>query len=107
MTAQQVYNLYRAMYSFKSITTKWQQYVVKLIEICPDDDDDHRTICNNTDLRAGTFEYIKSGKHIRICCADGRFVLVKQLQVEGKRSMSAMDFRNGFMKNAKVAACFH
>lgn len=101
MTAQQVYNLYRALYSFKPITTKWQQYVVKLIDIRPDD---KRSI--DSHLSAGTFQYVKSEKSIRVCCADGRFVLVNRIGIEGKRVMSAMDFRNGFMKDAKVDACF-
>lgn len=99
MTAEQIYNLYRAMYSFKPITTRWQQQLVKLIEIRRDSNQVFRS-----DKLPGTVEYAKSEKVLKVVCSDGHCILVTKLGIEGKKIMTAMDFNNGFIKKAAVTA---
>lgn len=104
MNAEQIYNLYRAMYSFKAITTRWQQHLVKLIEMRKD----HNEECRS-DKRPGTVEYVKSEKILKVVCSDRRCIIVTKLGIEGKKVMSAMDFNNGFIKKSGATAdfCFH
>lgn len=92
-TASQVYNLFRALYSFKPLTTKWNGLIIKLTEIVVDN---HSTI--DLSKPPGYVEFVKKDKHLRIYCIDGRSVVVKKLAVEGKNAISAIDFNNGFLK---------
>lgn len=99
MSAEQIYNLYRAMYSFKPITTRWQQQLVRLIEIRKDSNKEFRS-----NKRPGSVEYAKSDKVLKVVCSDRRCIVVTKLGIEGKKIMSAMDFNNGFIKKATATA---
>jgi methionyl-tRNA formyltransferase len=46
-------------------------------------------------IAAGTFFYDKPSKEIRIQCLDG-YIILDELQLEGKRRMKAQDFASGF-----------
>lgn len=102
MSAEQIYNLYRAMYSFKPVTTRWQQHLVKLIEMRKDSNEEFRS-----DRRPGSVEYVKSDKILKVVCSDGSCIIVTKLGLEGKKIMSAADFNNGFIKRATANHCFH
>lgn len=95
MNADHIYNLYRALYSFMAITTKWQNVAVKFLEISklPATNHDHQ--------KCGTVEYIKAGKYLKITCVDGQYIAVHRLGIGGRKTMSASDFNNGFIKKVQ------
>lgn len=99
MTATEIYNLYRSLYSFKPITTHWHSQIVKLLKI---ELEKSIPVAGETAALPGQIEYLKDEKCLRICCKDGRFIRIIQLGVEGKKLMSAIEFNNGFVKKKKL-----
>lgn len=102
MTAEHIYNLYRALFSFMSIQTKWQNVTVKFYEISklPKTNHDHQ--------KPGTVEYVKQGKFLKVTCIDGQCIGVHRLGMVGRKEMSASDFNNGFVKKLQSSneKCF-
>lgn len=96
MTARYVCNLYRALYSFKWITTYWQIRRVKFRELHLSSNIE-KMACEPSKL-PGYVDYDYINKYLRVYCSDGKFICVKKLSVEGKTVMSAADFNNGFLK---------
>lgn len=114
MTAQQVYNRYRALYSVKRLTTSWRGIPVKLVDVrLPEthlnaaaavpDGSDPSTLDRRKSVLPGQVEYDRVAKCIRVYCADLECIIVDRLSVSGKRIMSAADFHNGFMQNADAS----
>lgn len=102
-TARYICNLYRALYSFKCLTTDWHQRRVKIKEI---DIQSNEECVLQSDIRSspGRIEYDKLNKCLRVYCCDGSFIRLKKLGLEGKKSeMSAADFNNGFLKKVDGA----
>lgn len=95
MTARHVCNLYRALYSFKWVTTFWHRRRVKIREIDLSSDITEKP---NSEKLSGCIEYDKANKCLRVYCSDGHFIRIKQLVLEGKSVMTAADFNNGFLK---------
>lgn len=113
MNAQNVYDLYRALYSYKPITTQWQNRPVRLIEIQLSNNNNNKIdkIENHQSIIIpGSFEYDRSKKCIRIQCVNdnGQSIDVYKLAIEGKRIMTAEQFNNGFIKKIKLSKdlCF-
>lgn len=100
MSARYIQNLYRALYSFKWLSTTWHDRRIKIREIVIPDDDEQsiNTGSESKGNRPGSAEYDKATKTLHVQCIDGRSIQIKQLGIEGKRSMSAEDFNNGFLK---------
>lgn len=96
MTAIEIYNLYRSLYSFKPVTTHWHNQIVKLLKIELEKSVPSNDVVNTA--VPGQIEYLKDEKCLRICCMDGGFIRIIQLGVEGKKLMSAIEFNNGFVK---------
>lgn len=106
-TARQICNLYRAVYSFKWLTTDWHRRRVKFKEI--DLKSHGNSECESSLMKSpGCIEYDKLSKCLRVYCCDGSFIRVKKLGLEGKKSeMSAADFNNGFLKKVdRTQRCF-
>lgn len=102
-TSQYICNLYRAVYSFKWLTTDWHRRRVKIKEI---DLKMHESgECGSSVVMSpGRVEYDKLNKCLRVYCCDGSFIRVTKLGLEGKKSeMSASDFNNGFLKKVDRA----
>lgn len=97
MTAKYVSNLYRALYSFKWLTTFWHKRRVKIRELDLSESDVKNAEANSIN-RPGYVEYDKTNKCLRVYCSDGRCIRIKQLILEGKPVMTAADFNNGFLK---------
>lgn len=96
-TSRYICNLYRALYSFKWLTTDWHRRRVKIKEIDVQSDECEHS--SGVSLSPGYIEYDKMNKCLRVYCCDGSFIRVKKLGLEGKKSeMSAADFNNGFLK---------
>lgn len=96
MPSRYICNLYRALYSFKWLTTHWHKVRVKLKEIDLTHDSPNATTSNPL---PGAVEYDKQNKCLRVYCCDGHTICVTKLSLEGRKAeMSAADFNNGFLK---------
>jgi methionyl-tRNA formyltransferase len=102
MTATEVYNLYRSIYSFKNILTSFNNEVVKIIELTKFDMNQlHDEIA---DFQPGAAVFCKKSKKLLVMCADHNFVEITQLSINVKKKvMSAADFNNGFLKKCREA----
>lgn len=98
-TAHYICNLYRALYSFKWLTTDWHGRRVKIKEIDLQSTPNVDKASAHVIMSPGRIEYDRSNKCLRVWCSDGSFIRVKKLGLEGKKSeMTALDFSNGFLK---------
>lgn len=93
MTSQQVFDLYRSLYSFKFITTFWHNEKIKIKEL--------KILENESvkiDTKPGTIKYCREKRCLEITCSDGIAVQVYSLGIGKKSKISAHDFNNGFLK---------
>lgn len=95
MSAVQVYNLYRALFSYKRLCTSWHGELVRIAEVTPPAENGLPTIAPQP---PGTVHYDRATRQLRVWCADGRTVGVRQLSVAGKRATTAADFNNGYLR---------
>lgn len=92
MTAKDVYNLYRSLYSFKFGTTYWHGEPVKLKELSYDS-----SLPEERQYEPGTIKYSHKLKCLKVFCANGQAIQVFSLGIAKKSKMSARDFNNGFL----------
>lgn len=100
MNGKYIFNLYRALYTLKYLTTTWQKGKVKIIEIQNCDSCNAGTIPSAS--RPGTIAYRKNENCLHVHCWDGSIVKILKLQLEGRRVLSARDFNNGYLKKVNV-----
>lgn len=98
MTATQVYNLYRALYSLYPLTTTFRGKPMKLF---------NAFLIKNQKPEyekkpIGSLEYCKKTDAIRILCKDNKYIYFKSLRILGKREITALDFYNGYIKNVSL-----
>jgi methionyl-tRNA formyltransferase len=104
MSSQEVYNLYRSLFSFKAVTTSFKGETVKIYELSRDEEFNPSNELNSA--REGTVWYCKISKALYVKCADARFVCIQQLSIGKKKIMSAADFNNGFLKKSRDSEKF-
>jgi methionyl-tRNA formyltransferase len=92
MSAKEVLNLYRSLYSFKPLLTTFNTDPVKIIELDIDINSSDKENCNLSP--AGTIEYSKLENCLKVTCADhkGQRVRIFKLSMSKKKVMSAMEF---------------
>ncbi|XP_061400638.1 methionyl-tRNA formyltransferase, mitochondrial [Musca vetustissima] len=95
LTALEVFNRHRALYGFKSLTSKFQQKSIELLEISLPA---QTSATEGSSSSPGSLSYHYKRKCLRVQCANNTFIEVHRLRIEGKKAMSAMDFNNGFLK---------
>lgn len=94
MSSEEVFNLYRSIYSFKNITTTFKGELVKFFEVArssnlkPD-------ILNSQP--SGQAVFCRKSKKLLVKCADENYVEIKQLSIGRKKAMTAISFNNGFL----------
>lgn len=98
MTGRYIFNLYRALYSFKNLMTTWQTHKVKIIEMR--DNSERKTSQNAS--RPGSITYIRPEHCLHVQCGDGSMVKIVKLQLEGRKVFTATDFNNGYLKKVHV-----
>lgn len=103
MTARHICNLYRALYSFKWLKTHWHERRVKIREL---DLSAPSEPVVSLKMLPGTVEYDKDNKCLIVYCSDGYTVRIKRLVLEGKSTMTAADFNNGFLKKVDITQRF-
>lgn len=93
MSSEEVFNLYRSIYSFKNITTSFKGEPVKLYEVA-------RSLNFQPDIlnsQPGQAVFCRVLKKLFVKCADENYVEIKQLSIGRKKAMSAISFNNGFL----------
>lgn len=100
MTSLEIYNLYRALYGFKPLSTRFNDISVKLIElkIGPN--------LTNCGRNPGSIEIIKNSKFFRVWCKGSGSIDIYKVKPEGKRTMTAAEFVNGFFKKCEPNSLF-
>lgn len=105
MTGRYIFNLYRALYSFKHLTTMWQRHKVKIIEMQNCDNAAADTSPNASS--PGTITYNRRENSLHVRCVDGSYVKILKLQLEGRKVFTARDFNNGYLKKVDAnERCF-
>lgn len=100
MTAETIRRRYRALYSFKELTTTFNNMEIKIHEICLNEFVKESTTAS---MPAGFVEYVRSLNCLKVFCINGESVLVKKLAVKGKKTMNANEFTNGFINKVDVS----
>ncbi|XP_055371719.1 methionyl-tRNA formyltransferase, mitochondrial isoform X2 [Condylostylus longicornis] len=98
MTAKKIYNLYRALYGYKSLSTKFRNLNIKIIEISFKDFFILGEEDSFSKQRCGSIKYCKEDDTMIVLCKHFEYIKVKKLKVEGKKIMTAAEFNNGFLK---------
>lgn len=94
-TANEIFNLYRALYSFKNVMTSFKGETVKLIEIHLESTEQINTPQPDA---PGSVRYCRLSKSLLVQCLGNKTIKVIKLSIGKKKSMSASDFNNGFLK---------
>lgn len=92
MTALNIFDLYRALYSFKNLTTTFRNEPLKIVEIAKS-----ANLIQKDGKKPGHVRFCWKTKRLLVRCADDRDVEIVKLSI-GKKVMSASDFNNGFLK---------
>lgn len=96
MTAQDVYNRHRALYSFKALSSKFLEKSIELLEVSLP------PVSLKTPFTQacapGSVVYHKERKCLHVKCDNNSFIEITKVRIEGKRAMNAIDFNNGFLK---------
>lgn len=98
MSSRHICNLFRALYSFKWVTTRWHNKRVRIKEIDFSINNDNDYDNKNHQITPGNVEFDRNNKCLRVYCIDGKYIRIKCISMEGKHSMTAADFNNGFLK---------
>ncbi|KAH8359949.1 hypothetical protein KR093_009755, partial [Drosophila rubida] len=96
--AMELYDRYRALYGFKTLTTSFLNKQVQLLEVRQP----QQWFDLSTSLIPSHFAFHRARKSLIIGCAQGTMLEITQLRIEGKKPMSAQDFNNGFLKQASL-----
>ncbi|XP_017143894.1 methionyl-tRNA formyltransferase, mitochondrial isoform X1 [Drosophila miranda] len=100
LSADELYARHRALYGYKNLTTSFLDKQIQLLELrLPEK---HLTV-----QEPGHFSYQRSRKSLLIGCAQGTQLEVLQVRVEGRKPMSAQDFSNGFLRQARSLQFTH
>ncbi|XP_055524586.1 methionyl-tRNA formyltransferase, mitochondrial [Wyeomyia smithii] len=104
LTAQQVYDLYRSLYSYKPLTTRFTSSSDETIKLFKLVYDDHVSVEDSSSKTVpGQVQYCRLRKRLRVWCYDGKSVEVEQLGIGGRKVLSAAEFYNGYLSKVKPA----
>ena len=100
MSSIQVFNLHRALVGLYSLSTSWHGLSIKLLE--PVLLDDKLSVSERTSNSwllnsPGCIELDHSERILRVLCADNKWIGFKMVKIQGRKSMTAQDFYNGFI----------
>lgn len=98
MSARRIYNLGRALTSVYPLFTTWNMEPVKLFDVGLCEEVNNITVLG----MPGFVVYDRLDLLIKVRCADGQWVSVKNVAMHNKRPISARDFNNGYIKKQKM-----
>lgn len=97
MSAEEIYNLSRALCGIYHLTTKWEQTTVKLINV-------KRCMINKIEpIVPGKVIFNRNENVLNVQCRDGCWISVEKIGIYNKKPMSAKDFNNGYIQKLKIA----
>ncbi|XP_062127220.1 methionyl-tRNA formyltransferase, mitochondrial isoform X1 [Drosophila sulfurigaster albostrigata] len=96
--SMEIYARYRALYGFKCLTTSFLDKQVQLLTVRKPKSQAQLNLPRF--LLPSHFVFHRGLKSLIIGCAQGTAIEVTQMRIEGKKPMSALDFNNGFLKQA-------
>lgn len=105
MEAMKVYNLHRALIGKYALTTAWHDLPIKLLEpsLLPGTCERERRTSSTAPLNVpGCIELDRTGRVLRVLCADKQWIGFGAVGVPGKRPMSPRDFYNGYISKRNV-----
>lgn len=96
MSSGEVYDRFRALYSYKPLTTRLGSDLVKIFRVrCDEKGEPDQT---GEQFVHGQIRFCRKSKRLRVRCGgDGKFVTLEQLSIGGKKVMSGQEFYNGFL----------
>ncbi|XP_076749431.1 methionyl-tRNA formyltransferase, mitochondrial-like [Xylocopa sonorina] len=99
MSAKNVHDLYRALLGLYPLTSSYENTKIKIFDITKIESESIAKMFEGE--LPGMVIYHKKSKTLIIKCKDESFVSVKKIAVQGKPSMTALDFYNGFISGKK------
>uniref|UniRef100_A0A1Q3F175 Methionyl-tRNA formyltransferase, mitochondrial n=1 Tax=Culex tarsalis TaxID=7177 RepID=A0A1Q3F175_CULTA len=100
MGAREVYDRFRALYSYKPLTTRFGGgELVKIFRVSCDGDGE----VVGDDSVTGQMRFCRKSKRLWVRCGDGKMICVEQLSIGGKKVMSGQEFYNGFLSKLEPA----
>lgn len=104
-TAEDVYNLHRAIFHLFPLTTYWFDLPIKLLDVRldevsgmnPENRENISSLNTSESIFPGLVEYSRRRSLLRIQCKDGKWICVNSVIVSGRRTHSAADFNNGYL----------
>lgn len=97
VTAQEVYNLSRALTTLHNICTNFKGTVIKLHNI----KEYKRSVDEESDIKPGRVEYSRKLRAILVQCKDGKWISCDKIGIN-KKVISASDFNNGYLKKENL-----
>jgi methionyl-tRNA formyltransferase len=99
MDAREVFDLYRALYSYKHVLSTFKNEPVKLLEVKISSDSEQQ----QQQQHAGLIIFCRKSKKLLVQCKDGGGCIEISKLLIGKKVMTPADFNNGFLRNIKEA----
>lgn len=100
MTAECIRRRYRALYGFKQLATHFNGFEVRLMDILLENKPE---LVPSGIQPCGTIEFMRASNLLKVHCANGSRLQIRSIAVKGKKSLTAADFRNGYLKKVSEA----
>lgn len=97
MNAERVYNLHRAVGHVYPLKTKWLEHEVKLYDVSVDTEHSVPMIYDGQTIAAGLVRFRNNDSVLLVQCADGKWIIVRNVKITGRKLISPKDFRNGYL----------
>lgn len=92
MTAQCIFNRFRALYTIVPLVTSWMDMKINLHDV---------SIGNVSGVTpsnlAGQVQYSKKGRHLVVTCAENTQLIINRLAPVKRKPMTALEFYNGYL----------
>lgn len=92
MTAQCIYNRFRALYTIVPLVTTWMEMKINLHDVSVSN------VGGGTPSGlAGQVQYDKKGRHLVVTCSENTHLIVNRLAPVRRKPMTALEFYNGYL----------
>ncbi|XP_034247306.1 methionyl-tRNA formyltransferase, mitochondrial [Thrips palmi] len=92
MTAQCIFNHFRALHTIVPLVATWMEMKINLLDVSVDDaSSGTRTVLE------GQVRYDKRGRHLVVTCSQNTHLIIKRLAPFKRKPMTALEFYNGYL----------
>lgn len=91
MTAQCIYNRFRALYTIVPLVTTWMEMKINLHDVSISN------VSGEHSHFAGQVQYNKKGRHLVVTCAENTHLIINRLAPVRRKAMTALEFYNGYL----------